>query len=74
MPYDYYLLGGFFVGLLGILGIISAMVDQRSPMGGVVICVIASTLIYYSWLLSEKTLVGQDLPDAFFRILGRIVN
>lgn len=74
MPYDYYLLGGFFVCLLGILSIISSMVDQRSPLGGVVFCAIGGGLLYYAWVLSDEKLVGQDVPDAFFRVLGQILN
>ncbi|PIB23206.1 hypothetical protein BFP76_09310 [Amylibacter kogurei] len=74
MPYDYQIIAAIFVGVFGILGILSALVDHRSPISGVIVVFCAVGLGYWAWVLSEGTLTLDEIPNAFFRIMGSVLN
>ena len=74
MPYDYQLVGGTLIAVIGILHGASLMVDNRSPLGGIVLFLAGAGLVGWAWQISGEDLVLFDLPNALFRILGAWLN
>lgn len=74
MPYDYQLVGGALIAVIGLLHGASLMVDQRSPLGGIVLFLVGIGLVGWAWQISGEDLVIFDLPNAVFRILGTLLN
>jgi len=74
MSYDYFIIIGVLTVVVGAIVTASRMLDERSTLSGIATVVLGAGLIYYGWLLSDKSLVPQDFPDAFMRIMGSILN
>jgi xanthosine utilization system XapX-like protein len=70
MTYDYQLVGGALMVILGLVGMTNAMVDKRSPIFGLVGVLVGVGLIGWAWYLSDETLTAQELPQSVFRIIA----
>lgn len=70
MAYDYQLVGGTILLLLGIVGLANALVERRSPLIGVVVLLAGVGFLGWAWVLSEGQLEVQSLPDAVFRLIA----
>lgn len=74
MPYDYQLVSGALLVAIGILYVLSLMVDRRSPLPGLIVMAIGCGLVYWAWEISEQDLTIYDAPNALFRIIGSILG
>ena len=70
MAYDFQLVGGVLLLILGAVGIANALVEQRSPLHSGIGFLMGGALIVWAWLLSGQALTVQDLPNAVFRLLA----
>lgn len=70
MPYDYQLVGGTLLVIIGLVGVTNAMVEKRSPLYGLIGCLIGVGLMGWAWVLSDQTLTPQHLPEAVYRLIA----
>jgi hypothetical protein len=70
MPYDYQLVCGTLIVIIGLVGTTNAMVEKRSPIFGLVGVLIGAGLIGWAWVLSDGTLTPQHLPQAVYRLIA----
>lgn len=70
MPYDYQLIGGTLLVIIGLVGMTNAMVEKRSPIFGLVGILIGVGLLGWAWVLSGETLTAQELPSAVYRLIA----
>lgn len=70
MPYDYQLVSGTVLILLGLVGVTNAMVEKRSPLFGVIGTLSGVGLVIWAWILADQTLSSTHLTGAVFRMLS----
>ncbi len=70
MPYDYQLVGGTLIIMIGLVGMTNAMVEKRTPIFGLVGILAGAGLLGWAWVLSDGTLTPQHLPQAVFRLIA----
>ena len=70
MPYDYQLVGGAILIMIGLVGMTNAMVEKRSPIYGLVGILVGVGLIGWAWVLSGESLTAQELPASIYRLIA----
>lgn len=70
MPYDYQLVGGTLIVILGLVGMTNAMVERRSPIFGLLGVLIGVGFLGWAWILSDETLTPHELPSAVYRLIA----
>ena len=71
MSYDYQLAGGTLLVVFALVAVINAIVEHRSPLLGLIGLALGGGLIVWAWVLSEQELRAQDVPLAYYRLIGR---
>jgi hypothetical protein len=71
---DLSLVVGLVLAVLTIPSLISAFVDGRPPRAGAVFVLIAGGLILYAASQQPGGYAIAEIPDVFFRVIGRYVN
>lgn len=70
MPYDYQLVGGTLILIIGLVGVTNAMVERRSPLYGLIGVLVGAGLLGWAWVLSDQSLTPQHLPQAVYRLIA----
>ncbi|MCO4823348.1 MAG: hypothetical protein KC451_00675 [Amylibacter sp.] len=70
MPYDYQLVSGTLIVMIGLVGMTNAMVEKRTPIFGLVGILAGAGLLGWAWVLSDGTLTSYHLPQAVFRLIA----
>ncbi len=70
MPYDYQLVSGTLILIIGLVGVTNAMVERRSPIFGLIGVLVGAGFLGWAWVLSDQTLTPQHLPQAVFRLIA----
>ncbi len=70
MDYDYQLVGGVLLAIVGLVASANAMVERRSPLVGLVFLIIAGGLIGWAWVISGQEITYRDVPSAVFRLIA----
>lgn len=71
---DYYLVAGVIVGGFAVASLVSAWSDGRAPRAGMLLALTAGGLVALAILSSPTAFRIEDIPAAFFRVIGEIVN
>ena len=70
MPYDYQLVVGTLILVIGLVGTTNAMVERRTPLFGLIGILAGAGLIGWAWILSDQALTPQHLPEAVYRLIA----
>ncbi len=70
MPYDYQLVGGTLIVIIGLVAVTNAMVERRSPLSGLIGVLVGAGLLGWAWVLSDQSLTPQHLPQAVYRLIA----
>jgi len=70
MGFDYQLVIGGALIIFGIVGMANAMVEERSPLGALIMTLVGAGSVGWAWVISGQTLTVYDVPNAVFRILS----
>ncbi|MEM6618916.1 MAG: hypothetical protein AAF631_06395 [Pseudomonadota bacterium] len=70
MAYDYQLVGGAIVAILGMVAAANALVEKRRPYVGLGGAAMGCGLLAWAWLLADGFLGPRDLAAAVYRILA----
>lgn len=71
---DLSLVVGLVLAVLTIPSLISAFSEGRPPRAGAVFVLIAGGLIVYALSQQPGGYTIAEIPDVFFRVIGRYVN
>ena len=74
MDSDLLLVIGIILGALSIPALISAFSESRPPRAAAILIMIASVLIVAAIWQKPSGYQIADIPDVFFRVVGRLVN
>jgi hypothetical protein len=74
MDPDLSLVIGLVLAVLTVPSLMSAYIDGRAPRAGAVFVLIAGGLIVYALSTRPGGYALSEIPDAFFRVIGRYVN
>ena len=74
MPYDYWLVGGTFLLMIGMLQYFANATGEMSVKMPVLLLLIGGGCLYYAYELSDQTLQAEDLPDSFYRVFGQFID
>ena len=74
MDTDLYLVIGIVVGALALPSLLSAFVEGRPPRGGAVLVLIGGVLIIVALTNHSRGYSFAEIPDVFYRVLGRYLN
>ena len=74
MDNDLVLVLGVLIGGFSIPMILSAYAESRPPRAGTVLFVIGAGLIVAAIVLHPTGYQFSDLPDAFVRVIARVIN
>ncbi|MDP4033275.1 MAG: hypothetical protein Q8P60_10565 [Pseudorhodobacter sp.] len=74
MNSDLYLVIGLTLGALAIPSLLSAYSDSRAPRAGAVLLLIAGVLVVLAVTGKPGGYAINDIPQAFFRVIGRLIN
>ncbi|WP_212524915.1 hypothetical protein [Actibacterium sp. MT2.3-13A] len=74
MQSDYYLVAGIVIGGFAIASLVSAWTDGRVPRGGVLLVLVSGGLIALAIMSSPMGYRLNDVPGAFIRVVGEILN
>ena len=74
MNSDYFLVAGVVVGGFALASLVSAWTDGRVPRGGALLLLVAGGLIAAAIITSPTGYVIEDIPGAFYRVIGAIIN
>jgi hypothetical protein len=70
MPFDYQLVSGTLIIIIGLVGVTNAMVEKRSPLFGLIGVLAGAGLLGWAWILSGETLTPEHLPQAVYRLIA----
>lgn len=70
MNFEYQLVGGLLILLLGLVAVANALVESRSPLAGMIGLATGLGLLIWAWILTDGQLTPGDLPDAVFRLIA----
>ncbi len=73
MDPDLALILGLGLTGLSLLGILSAVTDQRRPIAAAVFLLLAGALVLYALVSHPDGYMLGQLPDVFFRVLARFL-
>ena len=74
MDSDLFLVIGIVIFALAIPSLLSAWVDGRVPRAGSIIVLIASVLVVTALTQNASGYTFAEIPDVFFRVIGRYIN
>lgn len=74
MNSDLMLVGGLLVGAFAIPALLSAWVEGRVPRAGSIMVMISTGLIVIALYQKPSGYKVEEIPEVFFRVLGRFVN
>lgn len=74
MPFDYWLIGGSLLLILGILRYLAAIADQTSIRFAFLLLVSGVGCLAYAWVLAEGDIKSTTFAEALFRIMGQYIN
>lgn len=72
MIFEYLLVGGAVVGMLGTLAVLGAMSDSRSPLMGLMVLLLGGVMLGSSWFVKGEALQIQDVPKAVYEIIAEL--
>lgn len=70
MAFDYQLVCGTILVLLGVVSFANARVEKRSARVGVIVLLAGVVLLGWAWVLSGGTLTVKSLPEAVYRLIA----
>lgn len=65
---------GLIVGVLTIPALLNAWTESRPPRAAAIMVMIAIGLVVAAVRMNPGGYALADLPDVFFRVLGRLIN
>jgi hypothetical protein len=71
---DLILVVGAVVSALAIPSMLAAYSESRPPRGGAVLLLIGGTLLVVALTQKPSGYTFAEVPDAFYRVVGRFVN
>lgn len=74
MDPDLSLVIGLVLAVLTVPSLMSAYVEGRPPRAGIIFALIAGGLIVYALGSRPGGYAVSEIPEAFFRVIGRYVN
>ena len=74
MDTDLYLVIGIVVCALALPALLSAFVEGRPPRGGATLVLIGGVLIIVALTNHSRGYSFAEIPDVFYRVLGRYIN
>ena len=74
MDTDLYLVVGIVVCVLAIPSLLSAFVEGRPPRGGAILVLIGGVLVIVALTNHARGYSFSEIPDLFFRVLGRYIH
>ncbi len=74
MDTDLYLVIGLTLGILAIPSLLSAFSEGRAPRIGAVMVLISGVLVVIALSRKPGGYEIVDIPQAFFRVIGRYLN
>ncbi len=74
MDTDLYLVIGIVACVLAIPSLLSAFVEGRPPRGGAILVLIGGVLIIVALTNHARGYSFAEIPDVFFRVLGRYIH
>ncbi len=73
MDPDLALILGLVVGILSLVGILSALSDGRGPRASAISVLIAGGLVVYALNAKPSGYTMQELPDVFFNVIAGLI-
>lgn len=74
MDTDLALIIGVIIGALAVPAIVSAFSESRAPRAAAIAVLVAGGLIVFAVTSHPGGYALAELPDVFFRVVGRYVN
>ncbi|WP_323038400.1 hypothetical protein [Gemmobacter sp.] len=74
MNSDLMLVVGLIVGVLTVPALLNAWTEGRAPRAAAIMVMIAIGLVVAAVRMHPGGYALADLPDVFFRVLGRLIN
>lgn len=74
MESDYYLVAGIVVGGFALASLVSAWTEGHLPRAGMLLALVSGGLIALAIISSPTGYRIEDIPTAFFRVVGEIIN
>jgi hypothetical protein len=74
MNSDILLVGGLIVGALAIPALLNAWVEGHVPRAGSIMVMISTGLIVLALYQKPSGYKVEEVPEVFFRVLGRLLN
>ena len=74
MDTDLYLVIGIVVFALALPSLLSAFVEGRPPRLGAIMALAGATLIIVALTNHARGYSFAEIPDVFYRVLGRYIN
>lgn len=74
MTSDLYLVIGIVLGALAIPSILSAFSEGRPPRTAAIVVFVAGTLIFLGLKDKPDDYAISDVPEAFYRVIGQLMN
>ncbi|MGQ0565482.1 MAG: hypothetical protein ACT4OK_10470 [Gemmobacter sp.] len=74
MDPDLFLVIGIIIAVLTIPSLMSAFIEGRTPRAGAVLVLISGTLIVLALSEHPGGYALNDIPQAFYRVVGRYLN
>ena len=74
MDTDLYLVIGIVICALALPSLLSAFVEGRPPRGGAILVLIGGVLIIVALTNHGRGYSIGEIPDVFYRVLGRYLN
>lgn len=74
MDTDLALIIGLVISLLAVPAILSAMSDGRAPRSAAIAVMVGGGLVVFAVASHPGGYAIADIPDVFFRVVGRYVN
>ncbi len=74
MDTDLYLVVGIVVCVLAIPSLLSAFVEGRPPRGGAILVLIGGVLVVVALTNHGRGYSFAEIPDLFFRVIGRYLK
>lgn len=74
MDTDLFLVIGLTLGGLTIPSLLSAFTEGRTPRSAAIMVLIAGTLVVLALTQKPSGYSVSDIPDAFARVIGRMMN
>ncbi|WP_095590261.1 hypothetical protein [Actibacterium ureilyticum] len=71
---DYYLVAGIIAGVLAAPALLGAFAESRPPRAAAVLVLICGGLITLALMNNPKGYAMNDVPKAFVRVFGELVQ